>query len=78
MTGLVGTGQAYQDQAMYGLEQAADLEERRNMQTRRNKTSRVQSEASLAGTGAAIGTQIAPGWGTVIGGAAGLLAGALM
>lgn len=74
---IVGTGLEYEDQARAGLENAANLEQRRNIQTRANRASRIQGEASLAGTGAAIGSYAGP-WGAVIGGVVGLAAGYLM
>lgn len=77
-TGLVGTGGAYQDQAVYGLEQAADLEQRRNARTKANKTARVQTTAGLAGTGAGIGASVGGPWGALAGFAIGLVGGALM
>ena len=78
MPGIIGSGQAYADEAMTGLEHASELETRRETQTKQNKASRVQGEASMAGTGAAVGAEVGGPWGAVIGGAVGLVAGALM
>lgn len=77
MEGMIGTGQAYERQAQTGLEDAEKLEDRRNAETKANKQARVSNTASMAGTGASLGSYFGP-WGTLIGGAVGLVAGQLM
>lgn len=72
---LVGLGQAYKDDALTLFRERARQEQRRKEANEAIETQKKVGQASLAATGATIGTEISPGWGTVIGGAIGLIAG---
>ena len=72
--GLIGTGIAYRNQAIRGLEQSANLEQRRNQMNALFKQQHKQQVMQDIGTGAGIGMMFGP-WGAVVGGVAGLLAG---
>lgn len=76
--GLLNAGQATKNQAMTGLKQNAEEEQKRNMMNEQMKQGERTQSASMAGTGAAIGTYIMPGWGTAIGAAAGYVFGELL
>lgn len=73
--GLVELGQGYKDLSRKMFSDVADREEQRKRANELIKQEEQASTLSLAGTGAAIGSQVYPGWGTLIGGAIGLLGG---
>lgn len=78
MGGLLGIGQAQQDSAMQGLGRSAILETNRENSNQQLKSQARQQTASMAASGAMIGTMIMPGWGTAIGAGIGFIAGELM
>jgi len=72
--GLIGTGRAYKQQAVQGLNQTAQLEERRNQQNEQIKSQEKQNRISAIGTGAGMGMAIGGPVGAGVGAAVGLLA----
>lgn len=77
--GLTGLGQSQQRDATALLGAAADAETNRNIQNEQLEAQKKQSNTSMgASAGAMAGTMIMPGWGTVIGGLVGALAGSQM
>lgn len=77
--GLLQDGNRLKAEAMAGLRDAEEKKERREMQNENLKDAKrqgeVQSTASMAVTGAVMGNNIVPGWGAVVGGVIGGLAG---
>jgi F0F1-type ATP synthase assembly protein I len=78
MGGLVSVGQSHRQNSDAALGRASTLEQRNKRTEKRmeqkQKAAESQQQTSAVATGATIGTQISPGWGTVIGAGVGLLA----
>lgn len=73
---LLGLGSAQKRQGMALLGQAAESDTRRQIQNRQMEQEAQAGNTQLGATaGAQIGTMISPGWGTLIGGALGAIAG---
>ena len=70
-------GQSTKNKVTGSLKTLSDLEQNREMTN--NNLEQQQKSAQMSGTasGAMIGTQIMPGWGTAIGAAVGYVAGSL-
>jgi len=77
MAGLIGLGQNYRQQAQALAGQSDELKFRREQENQMIKNAKIQRQASLTATGAMVGTEISPGWGTLIGAGIGLIAGEL-
>lgn len=80
--GLVGMGQKQQNEALGMLGQAAEEEQKRKLENERLEHERKQGNVQLGATagalaGATYGSEILPGWGTVIGGVLGAVGGSL-
>lgn len=77
--GLVQSGHKFKDEAMQGLSDVARLEENRDRTNENLKQEKKNTETNAvmsgATTGAMMGSQIMPGWGTVIGGVVGAVGG---
>lgn len=74
MPGLMSVGRQYKDQGIAGLESAYAREDERDRFNKGVEQAEYSEKLSGAASGAAIGTQIMPGWGTLIGAGVGLLA----
>ncbi|MBH0017422.1 glycine zipper domain-containing protein [Pseudoalteromonas sp. NGC95] len=74
---IMQAGQSTKNKATGSLKTLSDLEQNREMTN--NNLEQQQKSAQMSGTasGAMIGTQIMPGWGTAIGAAVGFVAGSL-
>lgn len=55
---LVGTGLAYENQALAGLEKASQIQKRREGANKQAETAEVSQRASMAGLGAGAGAAI--------------------
>ncbi len=77
MSGLIGTGLQYRQQAEALASKSDEMSRDRVKEETMKKQAKTQNQVSLATTGATVGTQIAPGWGTLIGAGVGYLAGSL-
>jgi len=77
MGGLVSVGASHRQNSDSALSQASNIERQNEITEKRMKQQQEQAESqqqtSAVATGATIGTQISPGWGTVIGAAVGFL-----
>ncbi|MFL9590420.1 bacteriocin [Aeromonas schubertii] len=71
--GLIDIGAQTRRQALQGMQESAQLDEQREAMNKDLKAQKKTQTMSSIGAGAAIGTYIMPGWGTVIGAAAGAL-----
>ncbi|EMW7171656.1 DUF1269 domain-containing protein [Vibrio fluvialis] len=76
--GLVDAGQTAKRNAMQSMNSLAGQEVDRKNVNEELKSKYKQGIASMAGTGAAIGTAVMPGIGTAVGAAIGALAGSYM
>lgn len=74
MAGLIGLGQNYKQQGIESLSRTSDLKRQREQTNDQIEQQEKQQTMSAVGTGASIGTAIAPGVGTVIGAGVGYLA----
>lgn len=74
---LLAVGKSIKNRANTSLKSLADMENNRNMQNDNLDAQHKSNQVSGAATGAIIGTQIMPGWGTAIGAGIGLLAGSI-
>ena len=74
---IMQAGQSTKNKATGSLKTLSDLEQNREMTN--NNLEQQQKSAQMSGTasGAMIGTQIMPGWGTAIGAVVGFVAGSL-
>lgn len=70
---LIDLKQMMQSEALQGIGQSEEMKQRQEMQKEQQEAAQKQGQMSAVGTGAMIGTQIMPGWGTVIGAAIGYL-----
>lgn len=70
-------GKSTKSQSKQSLNTLADMEQNREITNNQIDSQKKGSQMSGTATGAIIGTQILPGWGTAIGGAIGLLGGSL-
>lgn len=77
--GLVHTGRAIKSDALQGMEKVQQNEQQREMRNdqieQAESTQKTASVSGGAAVGAQVGTQIMPGWGTLIGAGIGALAG---
>ena len=78
MAGLIGTGTTYRQQAEALASRSDDLSQRRKEENEMIDQADKQQKISLTTTGAMVGTEISPGWGTLIGAGIGYLAGELL
>ena len=80
-TGLLNTGLVYKSRALSGFMDTAKEESRideENKQLKAQaKAQKITTIGSSVGTGAAIGSEILPGWGTLIGAGIGFIFGEL-
>ena len=74
---LLNTGDSLKSQADGSLNTLVNMEQKREATNDQIDQTKKSNKMSGAATGAMIGTQIMPGWGTAIGAAAGFLAGSL-
>jgi len=75
MAGLMGMNQYLAGQSIRGYGDLSTMEQNRNATNKRLKAQHQQAQTSAtlsgAASGAMIGTEILPGWGTAIGAVAG-------
>ena len=71
---LLEAAQSTRKQALQGMEDASNQEAQREGDNAQLKAAKKATTMGAVGTGAAIGTMIAPGVGTAIGAGAGLIA----
>lgn len=83
--GLIGTGQAYLEDAQHIFERESKVQQELQSEKQQAKIARQQAQVGLAGTGAAVGFEagaaeggIGGPYGALIGGAIGYLAGGLL
>jgi hypothetical protein len=74
---IMDMGKSTKFQSRKSLTTLADLEKNREITNNRIDSQKKSSQISGVASGAMIGTQILPGWGTLIGAGVGLLAGSL-
>ena len=74
---IMQAGQSTKNKATGSLKSLSDMEQNRDMTNENLDQQQKSSQMSGAASGAMIGTQIMPGWGTAIGAAVGFVAGSL-
>ncbi|WP_206015966.1 hypothetical protein [Pseudoalteromonas sp. Z1A2] len=74
---IMQAGQSTKNKATGSLKTLSDLEQNREMTNNNLDQQQKSAQLSGAGSGAMIGTQIMPGWGTAIGAVVGFAAGSL-
>jgi len=74
---ILQAGQSTKNKATGSLKSLSDMEQNRDMTNENLDQQQKSSQMSGAASGAMIGTQIMPGWGTAIGAAVGFVAGSL-
>ena len=74
---IMDMGNSTKSQSKQSLKTLADMEQNREMVNDQNKQQKKNGQMSSAASGAIIGTQIMPGWGTAIGIVVGYLGGSL-
>ncbi|NRA62489.1 MAG: bacteriocin [Psychrobium sp.] len=72
---IMDMGNSTKKQAKQSLDTLSKLEQNREQINAQNKQKKKGNQLSGMASGAMIGTQIMPGWGTAIGAAVGFLAG---
>ncbi|TVU80211.1 bacteriocin [Pseudoalteromonas neustonica] len=74
---IMQAGQSTKGKATGSLKTLSDMEQNREMRNDQAEQQTKNSQMSGAASGAMIGTQIMPGWGTAIGAVVGFAAGSL-
>ncbi len=74
---IMQAGQSTKNKATGSLKTLSDMEQNREMTNDNLDQQQKSAQMSGAASGAMIGTQIMPGWGTAIGAAVGFVAGSL-
>jgi uncharacterized membrane protein len=74
---IMDMGNSTKSQSKQSLTTLADLEQSREITNNQIDSQKKSSQMTGAASGAIIGTQVLPGWGTAIGAGIGLLAGSL-
>lgn len=72
--GLIDLGAQTRRQGLQGLQESAQLDEQREAMNKRLRSQQRGQTMTNIGTGAAVGTMVMPGIGTVIGAGLGALA----
>ncbi|MFM4938188.1 bacteriocin [Aeromonas enteropelogenes] len=72
--GLIDIGAQTRRQALQGLQESAQLDDQREAMNKRLRSQQRGQTMTNIGTGAAVGTMVMPGIGTVIGAGLGALA----
>ena len=75
---LTDLNRMMKSEAIQGIAQAESAEQQRKQTNEQIKTAEKAGTLGAVGAGAAVGTQIMPGWGTLIGAGVGFLADSLL
>ena len=75
---LTDLNRMMKSEAIQGIAQTESAEQQRKQTNEQIKTAEKAGTLGAVGAGAAVGTQIMPGWGTLIGAGVGFLADSLL